>query len=279
MDTFTLDNGENLCYIKQKLKSLISRVLLNLLRQLIDVLTAVPRSPTTIKSSVRRGVNRRKRWTYLGGGWRRPWKWRSLCTCVSAAPWENGRKQDPKLKQHPVIPPNPPLFPLTSSQQCLQGFPAPFLRSGTEMNRSGTSEGHFLLICIETSHSFFLSLKTNQITGLRAYQILLCWMKTRQLINSCRRWRLRSDSLFGKFGKAGNSFKQSSQNIVVIHNGSSCASWSRQCKPSYYPPLCIIFVLMIGRRGKRKNNDSAEVKGQLMNLIQCEETCSDDTCS
>ncbi len=110
-------------------KSSDPSVLFNLLKLLRDQQSQEVRS--TIKGFVWRGVAPKKRGkscTNLGkrgdgvrvglgsvqagvevvemGG-------RSLCTCIRAASWEKGRKQDLKLKQHPVAAPPPP------SQKCL----------------------------------------------------------------------------------------------------------------------------------------------------------------
>lgn len=65
-----------------------------------------------------------------------------LCTCVSVAPWEKGRKQDLKVKQHPVNPPPPipevfMLFFLLLSAESGKGM----IQSEHGLCKGGTGEG------------------------------------------------------------------------------------------------------------------------------------------
>lgn len=152
-------------------------VLLNLLRLLIDQQSQ--KVCATIKGFVRRRAATKKgEELYLfgqkgggsrGGAWQQEGGRRGggggdeeggcLCTCVRVAPWETGRKQDLKLKQHPANP-HPPSSPAPPpSQKCLCCFPAPLGRkwerdesvrglckdgTGGEAGESG--EGYFLLV-------------------------------------------------------------------------------------------------------------------------------------
>lgn len=149
MDIFILLREKN----PQKVLTKISdpSVRLNLLRLLIDQQSQ--KVCATIKGFVRRRAATKKgEDLYLfgqkgggsgaglgsrragGGGGGGDEEGGCLCTCVRVAPWEKGRKQDLKLKQHPVNPPPPPLLPHPRSVYAV--FLLLSVESGKEMNQS-----------------------------------------------------------------------------------------------------------------------------------------------
>lgn len=129
-------------------------VLLNLLRLLIDQQSQ--KVCATIKGFVRRRAATKKgEELYLfgqkgggsrGGAWQQEGGRRGggggdeeggcLCTCVRVAPWETGRKQDLKLKQHPANPPPPPHPLLPHPRSVYAVFLLLSVESGKEMNQS-----------------------------------------------------------------------------------------------------------------------------------------------